>query len=787
MRKNKKRILFIIIGLLICITILAFTAIEVNFNQNSKLNSNVKNSENDQLIEKLEADYFEDLYSEVPDEGEDKNKEDLESDNINENENIIETASDFLEDNFEYNTYTNNNSNNYRENENQNTNVNSNENTNNTESNTDLYAVGKEATNFEEKQKINKNIDQTIVLPHIDEETGVKYVTYEDFGAKSDENYDNYESFKLAHDYANKYGYEVRAMQNIYHIYKLTQLKPIEIQTNTNWGNAQIYIHDENIKNLSTREYSIFEINSNSKEITITDKNILQNINLNKEVKNIPQLAGYGKCICIAYNKNKRQFIRIGNFNSTGNIKQDIFVIDNQGNLLNELQWDFEEVTSIKLIQIPDNKITIKNGNFITIFPSENYEQSSGYYQRNILCTRSNVSIENINHTVNDNEIVWGPYFGFIKISYASYIEMTNCILYTHKCEQKSNYDLILEFCTNVQMNNIISNDIYDLDRWGITGTNYTKDITYNNCKLNRIDAHCGVHNLNIYNTEIGVKGVTVVGTGILNIKNSSSLTSTALVNLRQDYGSTWQGTINIEDCVYNPVVASTIVSFSTYFENDEDKHDFGYDLYLPNININNLKITETGSAHSQEDIYILYNPKLKDDKNNEKLLKIYNMPNEIKVNDYIINCDRKLSAFYGQENISTQIDIHNYIYENNIILDIKTGTTYEDLIKKVNLDNRDKTFKVQKLEDNNENNNLVATGDIIVDETGKEYILAVLGDLNCDGLLNLIDLAKMKRYIVGEEKLSEAQKIAGDLNLSKEDINLIDLVQIKRIIVEQN
>lgn len=42
------------------------------------------------------------------------------------------------------------------------------------------------------------------IEPHIDETTGVKYVTYEDFGAKAQEGYDDYNIIKETHSFANE-------------------------------------------------------------------------------------------------------------------------------------------------------------------------------------------------------------------------------------------------------------------------------------------------------------------------------------------------------------------------------------------------------------------------------------------------------------------------------------------------------------------------------------------------------------------------------------------------------
>ena len=188
-------------------------------------------------------------------------------------------------------------------------------------------------------------------------------------------------------------------------------------------------------------------------------------------------MSGYGNCLCIAYNEIKRQYIRSGSNSNEGNPQTDIFKIDNEGNILNEIQWNFDKVTKITLKPIPNEQIVVENGNFQTVLPSEDYEQISGYYNRNIVCNRSNTILRNINHMLDDNNKVGGPYYGFIKISYVSDVQLLNSHLVSHKYISKSNYDLILEYSINVLIENIISDDIEDSNRWGITGTNYTKDI----------------------------------------------------------------------------------------------------------------------------------------------------------------------------------------------------------------------------------------------------------------------------------------------------------------------
>lgn len=505
-----------------------------------------------------------------------------------------------------------------------------------------IYNVMYDEINEEEQIEQEQKYEE--IQSHIDENTGVKYITYEDFGAKSDESFDNYQVIKEAHDYANKNNYEVRATSQVYHIYKLEDLDPIIIKTNTDWNNAQFIIHDENINDLKTKDYVIFQIKSNEKNQIITDPNILNSIEINTNTKNIKQLAGYGECLCVVYNDQKMQYIRSGSNENSGAYQRDLFKIDNDGNVLNDIQWDFEHVSQITIIPIPEDTLNVKNGNFRTNLPQTLYEQNSGYFNRNISCTRSNTIIENVNHTVNNNDYIGGPYFGFIKLSYVANVELKDSVLYSHKYKAKSNYDLIIECSTNVTINNVSSNDIEDINRWGITGTNYTKDITYNNCSLNRIDAHCGVYNLNILNSTIGAKGITVVGAGLLNIYNVRSLCNIALVELRSDYGSTWNGKIVINDCEIKTTSKRLISFYASY--DDGKPHDFGYDLYLPNIDINNLKID---NSQKLQDLYLFYNNNSSTGNENGDMTDVYNLFDSVIIRNYSIASSKKLKLFYNK------------------------------------------------------------------------------------------------------------------------------------------
>ena len=106
------------------------------------------------------------------------------------------------------------------------------------------------------------------------------------------------------------------------------------------------------------------------------------------------------------------------------------------------------------------------------------------------------------------------------------------------------------------------TNDINDATYWGIMASNYSKNLLYDNCTWSRFDAHMGVANATIRNSTLGHMGINAIGTGVLTVENST-IHGRNLVNLRNDYGSTWEGEIVIRNSVFvpaggRPVSAST-------------------------------------------------------------------------------------------------------------------------------------------------------------------------------------------------------------------------------------
>ena len=120
-------------------------------------------------------------------------------------------------------------------------------------------------------------------------------------------------------------------------------------------------------------------------------------------------------------------------------------------------------------------------------------------------------------------------------------------------------------------------------ERWGIMGSNYSKNISYEDCRLSRLDAHCGVYNASLKNCEVVY--ISVVGGGTLTVEDTVVYNDN-VVQLRGDYGSSWKGDVILKNVKLMNQAEPTV--FSAAWTN----HDYGYQTYLPeNVYIDGLEI----------------------------------------------------------------------------------------------------------------------------------------------------------------------------------------------------
>ena len=148
---------------------------------------------------------------------------------------------------------------------------------------------------------------------------------------------------------------------------------------------------------------------------------------------------------------------------------------------------------------------------------------------------------------------------------------------------------------------------------WGIGGTNYCKNLTYDTCTLSRFDAHMGLYNGKVINSTVNVFELTgggdflIENTKIYQIKGRNSV-----IELRHDYGGTWNGTFTIRNCEVFCISEKSTTLITSPWEN----HNFGYTCYLPNVIVDGIKFDKELSSVS-----VFWSSNLDDGTENDTLI----------------------------------------------------------------------------------------------------------------------------------------------------------------------
>lgn len=453
------------------------------------------------------------------------------------------------------------------------------------------------------------------------------YVTYEDFGAIGDGKTDDSEAIVKTHEYANTNGLSVFANETAtYYIGGAN--KTAFIMTDTNWSTARFIIDDTNVENRSSW---IFNVAPSKGTVNITDKVSplridATNIGTSLECKSLVVLT----------DSNVKRYIRKGANQNSGSNQTDVILVDENGNISPDtpLIWDFNAITSAAVYPIDSETLTIKGGKFTTI--ANNAPSEYNYYSRGILVRRSNTVIDGLYHDIENEGKTGAPYSAFVSLSCCADVTVKNSTFTGHKkyvtigsagtSVTMGTYDIGAATAVNARFINCNqTNDITDIDYWGIAGTNYCKNLVYDGCALSRFDAHQGVLNATVKNSVLGHHGIKLIGSGTALIENTTVLAED-FVDLRSDYGSTWNGEMIIRNCKFYPTGISRHIIKA---ENSED-HDFGYTCYLPEkIEINGFYVHRMGNNY----LFTKVNPKHKSDSYNAEHPVI--PPSEITVNGF--------------------------------------------------------------------------------------------------------------------------------------------------------
>ena len=299
-------------------------------------------------------------------------------------------------------------------------------------------------------------------------------------------------------------------------------------------------------------------------------------------------------------NEERRVYIRYGANAGGGNPQSEIINVDAEGNIDAKTAFllDYAKVTKISVIK-QDNPITLKGGTFITVANKamEDYK----YYHRNIIISRTDVTIDGLTYKIIGEGEHGDPYAGFLTIAHSSNVVLKDCKLQAHKyywCVGSGGgspvgmgtYGVNIASSNNVLFKNCIQTNFFADDGksyrsgiWGILCSDYSKNLVYEDSVLSRFDAHTGVVNARVSNSTLA--GFRIIGGGEMTVENCL-VYGDVLIAIREDYGSTWKGELTIKDVTLRNTKTPSVI-YALW-----SNHYFGYDTYLPEtVIIDNLSI----------------------------------------------------------------------------------------------------------------------------------------------------------------------------------------------------
>lgn len=420
-----------------------------------------------------------------------------------------------------------------------------------------------------------------------------KTIFYSDYGVTQSDSICCREQLYDVHAKANEKGYKVFADYGAKY-YIASVGKSVIIDTDVEWGNAQFTIDDSEVTP-EKRGNWIFTLLERSDSYKIDTIKTLDRNMTNLGVT-FPQSS-----IVTFYDDKSTHYVRYGGNADNGQTKRDSVVVDKNGNIDMDapLMWDFDNISSITVLPIEEETRYISGGIFTTIANQAPSEYT--YYARGLKINRSNTVLNGMKHYITGEGPTGAPYNGFLSINNCAYVTVKNCVFTGHKTYQSpttamGSYDIGMGNAISVYFINCTqANDINDSKYWGVSGTNYCKNFVYDSCILSRFDAHKGVANATIKNSVIGHAGASIIGYGTLLIEGSTFFTN-KIINLRSDYGSSWEGDIIIRNCTVSPVTQSNVTVITG---SNNGEHNFGYPCYAGiNVVIDGLTIENAKQAY---------------------------------------------------------------------------------------------------------------------------------------------------------------------------------------------
>lgn len=495
------------------------------------------------------------------------------------------------------------------------------------------------AASKEEMNKVNASLA---------EKASTIGVSYADFGVKGDGVTNDYQAIYDAHVYANEHDCKIFGDgTKTYLIGDKGNLPKIPIKTGVDWCGATFIIDDRNITSFD----DIFDIGVMEKtKVSATGTFVVGQTKT--------ELKDGVYCF---YNSRVKNFIRSGNNADNGVSQQETVVVKNNKILTTfgqEINYDSYEYKPIN-----NKNIIIANAKFITK-PSIT---DQGKVYRGIRVTASNVIIDNIEHEFEGEDK--SDYVGFIILDMAYNTKIKNSNFPRHK--KSKTYELNFSNSAKIELNNVKVDNINQVgEEWHIMITNHCKNMIINDSVIDCVDAHRGIVDLEIRNSVLGEIGVAVVGWGKLLIEYCD-IYSQALVSLRGDYGSFWNGDIKLKNINHRPQsgVARTISYQNVGKHNYGYKTHCGYKWEIENIKLYDKDLTATYTYLIQNDVNMIGS--------GERSYPLI-FPDEVSFKNMKSDSNKGYIVFYGS--LENMIMPNNHKYTNLYNIRENMMITIEDI-----------------------------------------------------------------------------------------------------------
>lgn len=389
-------------------------------------------------------------------------------------------------------------------------------------------------------------------------------VNYSMFGATGDGETDDGPHLKLAHIYANRKNIPV---VNLSGEFWIKDTHSIPITTSVHWGKTVFHI-DERFARKNAPRFSVQNDSPRQKVEFSGEEKASFLTKLKPGVQIISELAPYAGCLISVADNNDRIGIRAGRYSKAGWAREELFYVEEEGRIIGDIAWGFNDYTSLTAIPCNDNYLIIEGGGFYFSgdIPGDKY---NGYFHNGIAVWRSRTIIREqwMGLESGKSDISLQPRHGFYVFSRVYDVTLENIRIIPWEQKRKDPAKVVQEGTYGIGGSRMLRCTFRNLTAegghvaWGVFGTNLNKDFRVENCRLNRIDVHFHCWNLYISNSTIGFKGISVTGGGNLVVENTEQHGNTFL-NFRRDYGAKWDGNIRITGCTLKPVrngVASII------------------------------------------------------------------------------------------------------------------------------------------------------------------------------------------------------------------------------------